>query len=64
MVALFKPQIAHLLRERDRVVADWQRRHPDRDVFEDRELEITSIMPISVEEQIAALEASLGRGDG
>ncbi len=64
MLTLFKPQIAHLLRERDRVVADWQRRYPDRDVFEDRELDVTSIMPISVERQIEALEARLERGDG
>ncbi len=64
MLTLFKPQIADLLRERDRVVAAWQAAHPDRDVFEDRELDVTSIVPISVEEQIAALEARLRPGDG
>ncbi len=64
MLTLFKPQIAHLLRERDRTVAAWQASHPDRDVFEDRELDVTSIMPISVEAQIAALEARSGIGDG
>lgn len=62
MVQLFRPQIAHLLRERDRVVAEWAQRHPDRDVYEDRELEITSIMPISVDWQIEALERRLGTG--
>jgi hypothetical protein len=60
MLQLFRPQIAHLLRERDRVVAEWAQRHPDRDVYEDRELEITSMMPISIEEHIAALERRLG----
>ncbi len=60
MLQLFKPQIAELLRERDRVVAEWARRHPDRDVFEDRELDITSITPISIDAQIAALEQRLG----
>ncbi len=64
MVTLFKPQITHLLQERDRVVAEWQARHPDRDVFEDRALDITSILPISVEEQVAALEERLQAGDG
>lgn len=64
MLTLFKPQIAHLLRQRDRTVAAWQKAHPGRDVFEDRELDITSIMPISVEEQIEALEARLRSGDG
>lgn len=59
MLQLFRPQIAHLLRERDRVVAEWAARHPDRDVYEDRALEITSILSISVERQIAALERRL-----
>lgn len=60
MLQLFRPQIVHLLQERDRVVAEWAQRHPDRDVYEDRELEITSMMPISIDEQIAALERHLG----
>jgi len=44
-------------------VADWRRRHPDRDAFEDRALEIASVEDISVDAQIAAVEAALRRPD-
>ena len=60
MVRLFRPQIIELLHARDRAVAAWQARHPERDVYEDRELEVTSWLPISLEEQIRAVEARLG----
>ena len=56
---LFRPQIERLLRQRDAALADWRRRHPDRDAFEDRELEITSVADISVDAQIAAVAAAL-----
>ncbi|GBD44219.1 hypothetical protein HRbin40_01703 [bacterium HR40] len=59
MIQLFRPQIAALLRERDQVVAEWARRHPGRDVLEMRELEITSILPVSIDAQIAELERRL-----
>ncbi len=60
MLRLFRPQIVRLLEERDRVVADWQARHPGRDVYEDRALEVTSWLPISIDDQIRAIEARLG----
>lgn len=60
MVRLFRPQIARLLIERDRMVEAWQRRHPDRDVYEDRELEVTSILPVSIDDQIRRIEERLG----
>ncbi|RED48660.1 DUF6969 family protein [Aestuariispira insulae] len=59
MIILFRPQIVALLEERDRVVAEWAEKHPDRDVYEDRSLEITSYMPVSVEEQIARINQEL-----
>ncbi len=59
MVRLFKPQILELLEVRDRTVEDWQRAHGDRDVFEDRELEITSYMEIDIEAQVRAVGAAL-----
>ncbi len=61
MLRLFRPQIISLVRMRDRAVADWQAAHPALDVFEDRELEITSITPISVDDQIRAVEHALSR---
>lgn len=59
MVRLFRPEIEELVRERDKVVADWRKRHQDRDVFEDRELELTSILDISVEKQIERVNKAL-----
>jgi len=35
MIRLFAPQIAELVRERDRAVAQWRKTHPGLDVFED-----------------------------
>ena len=59
MVRLFAPQIDDLIRERDRIVADWRDSRPG-DVFEDRDLEVTSEIAISVDDQIAAVERALG----
>ncbi|MDD2919518.1 hypothetical protein [Rhodoferax sp.] len=60
MFVLFRPQMASLLMQRDVTVANWAARHPAADVFEDRALDITSAMPISVEQQISRVEALLG----
>ena len=60
MVRLFRPQIETLLRERDRVVANWRKRHADIDVLEDRRLEVTGYRLISVEGQLHHVRAALG----
>lgn len=63
MVRLFKPQIAGLLVMRDQSVAKWSQKHPSRDVYEDRELEVTSFLDIAVEDQVHAVaRALLARG--
>ena len=59
MLRLFNPHVVALVRERDNAIEAWRRKHPDRDVFEDRELEVTSQRPISVEKQIAGVRAAL-----
>jgi Domain of unknown function (DUF6969) len=59
MVRLFRPQIADLLLARDRKIADWQDMAPDTDVFEDRDLEVASILDISVERQIRGVAQAL-----
>lgn len=59
MVRLFHPQIAGLLRLRDRTVEVWQESHPDRNAWEDRDLEIASVMDIDVERHIRAVEKAL-----
>lgn len=64
MIRLFQPQITKLLEARDRRVAGWAVTHPDVDVYEDRDLEVTSAVDISIDDQmaaaVAALEAKLG----
>jgi hypothetical protein len=62
MLCLFQPQIVELVQERDRVVAGYQALHAGVDVYEDRDLEITSSMDISVDDQIAAVEKALATG--
>lgn len=59
MVELFRPQIEALVRARDETMAQWARAHPDRDVYEDRDVEITSITGIDAGRQIAAVRAAL-----
>ena len=59
MLALFQPQIANLLVRRDEVVAEWEAAHPVVNAFEDRDLEITSLIDISVEDQIKAVDKAL-----
>ena len=57
MLVLFRPHIEVLLRHRDAVVSAWAHAHPGTDVFEDRNLEITGYIPISVEEQVNQVRA-------
>ncbi len=59
MLRLFRPQILDLVDARDRAVAEWHTRHPGIDAFEDRDLGITSQCEISIDDQIAAVEAAL-----
>jgi hypothetical protein len=59
MIRLFKPQIADLLRARDRKVARWQELNPDSDVFEDRDLEVTSFLDVSLDRQVQDVARAL-----
>jgi|TARA_B100000315_G_scaffold102012_1_gene93628 hypothetical protein len=59
MVPLFRPQIEKLLLERDAAVEAWRAEHPDGDVFEDRDLEITSKVAIDVKHQIKQIGRAL-----
>ncbi|HYB11560.1 MAG TPA: hypothetical protein VEJ16_18020 [Alphaproteobacteria bacterium] len=61
MVRFFRPQIELLLLERDRAVAEWQRRHPNVDVFEDRRLEVASAVEIAVDGQMQRVLGALKR---
>jgi hypothetical protein len=59
MVRLFRPQIEEVVRERDVAVTEWQDKHPDGDVFEDRDCDITSTRRISVSAQIDRVNKAL-----
>ncbi|MEC9345224.1 MAG: hypothetical protein VYB54_03290 [Pseudomonadota bacterium] len=61
LMVLFRPQIAMLLHRRDTVLLDRIRRDPARDVPEDRNLEITALMAIDVDRQIAAVRRAIER---
>lgn len=62
MLRLFRPQIVELVRRRDARIAEWSQAHPEVDnVYEDRRLEVASQMPVSVEAQVASLQARLGK---
>ncbi len=56
MFVLFRPQIEDLLIERDYAIQQWRLLHPDDDVFEDRRLEITSSIEISLYKHIEWLD--------
>jgi hypothetical protein len=58
MLRLYRPHIERLIRQRDDAIAERQHRFPERDVFEDRELDITSYLPIAVDTLVEQLEAS------
>lgn len=61
MLRLFRPQIVELLRTRDRTMAEWAQQHPNIDIFEDRRLEVTSEIEISIDDQIARIKTLLER---
>jgi hypothetical protein len=60
MMRLFRPQIRWLLEERDAAVAVWQAGNPDGVVYEDRGLEVPSVMDISVASQIRRVREAKG----
>ena len=59
MVRLFRPQIASLLRRRDEAVAAWTPKDSDTTVYEDRALEITSELKVSIDDQVRAVTEAL-----
>lgn len=61
MIVLFRPQIEQLLIDRDLRLQQWQSTHPNEDAFEDTRLEVTSLLDISLFEQIEALDRELDR---
>jgi hypothetical protein len=60
MLRLYQPHIVDLVRRRDGVIAAWAAKQPKRNVFEDRELEVTAFAEISIVEQIRRIKRALG----
>jgi hypothetical protein len=60
LLVLFRPQIESLLRERDKVMKNYATLHMGVDIYEDRDLELTSFIPINIQDQIAAVDDALG----
>ena len=61
MIKLFRPQIETLIRHRDASVAAWTHTFPGIDVFEDRQLEVTGELHISIDDQISSVQSALAR---
>jgi hypothetical protein len=59
MLVLFRPQIENLVHERDAKIAEWAEKDLAEHVFEDRELEITSVLAINVERHINDIKKTL-----
>lgn len=64
MLKLFGPQIERLLIERDHVIAQWREHRPLGDVFEDRNLEVTSSLSIDLQEHVAWLDRQMDTAEG
>jgi hypothetical protein len=56
MVRLYRPEIAMLLRERDRTVMDPRRRRRRFDVFEDPRIEVTSSLAVDLDARLNAVD--------
>jgi hypothetical protein len=62
MIGLYKPQIQALVAQRDETIMDWRRRRRAKvHVFDDRRLEVTSVLGIDIDRQIAQIDAALRR---
>jgi len=59
MIRLFRPQIVALIEARDAAIERWRETYPDRNVFEDEALEITSMTDVDIGQQIARVTALL-----
>jgi hypothetical protein len=55
MLRLFRPHVRTLLHHRDATIASWQQANPDTDALEDRRLEVTGYLPVSVDAWIQQL---------
>jgi hypothetical protein len=62
VVGMFRLQIAELIRRRDARIAEFGAAHPGSDILENRDLQVTSEMPVDFLTQIRAIETALAVG--
>ncbi len=60
MIRLYHPQIGALLDARDEAIEAWRAAHPETNVFEDRDLDMTSVIEVDIDDHITAVRAALG----
>lgn len=56
---VYKADLEALIRERDVAIEAWRREHRERDVFEDRRLEVLSWKKINLEDRLAEIREAL-----
>ena len=59
MITLYREDIERLILKRDARLAQWKVAHPDRNVFEDRALEVVSAMTIDLDARLALIRSRL-----
>ena len=59
MVTMFRPQLRELNDLRDKAIEAWKQKYSDRNVYEDRDLEVTSECSVDLDAQMASVEAAL-----
>jgi len=59
LIHAYRPEVEALLLHRDEVVEQWRQAYPEKDVFEDRELDMTGQLRVSVKKRAAELETLL-----
>jgi len=56
VIHAYRPELEVLLTHRDLVVEQSRNEHPDKDAFEDRELDMTGQLRVSLTKRVAELE--------
>lgn len=57
MLKLYQSEIIELIQERDFSIKKYQTQHPNQDIFEMKEYEVTSYLPISIDAKLKSLLA-------
>lgn len=55
MLRLYQPEIIELIQERDLSIKKYRTQHPNEDIFEMKEYEVTSYLPISIDAKLKSL---------